>query len=115
MRYALRNQDKIAAAYSRDYLQQHILQSLDSAFEITPTESIEEALSLGFQPTQELQMCRIFFVNNSDMDPKTFFTKVALMRKLQKEYSGHAHKRRCAKARLLNRKSTERLSVSITS
>lgn len=61
MRYALRNQDKIAAAYSRDYLQQHILQSLDSAFEITPTESIEEALSLEFQTIngKEYQVLRV--------------------------------------------------------
>lgn len=32
MRYALRNQDKIAAAYSPDYLKQHLIASLDKFF-----------------------------------------------------------------------------------
>lgn len=32
MRYALRNQDKIAAAYSTAYLKYHILDSLDAFF-----------------------------------------------------------------------------------
>ncbi len=32
MRYALRNQDKIATAYSPEYLQQHLIASLDNFF-----------------------------------------------------------------------------------
>lgn len=32
MRYALRNQDKIAAAYSTAYLEYHLLDSLDAFF-----------------------------------------------------------------------------------
>lgn len=49
MRYALRNQEKIAAVYSEDYLNRHILPSLKEAFANTPTEIIEEALTVEFQ------------------------------------------------------------------
>lgn len=49
MRYALRNQEKIAAVYSNDYLQQHIIASLKYAFENTPTEVFEEALTVEYQ------------------------------------------------------------------
>ena len=44
MRYALRNQEKIAAAYSTDYLQQHIIASLYKYFADVSEEEIEEAL-----------------------------------------------------------------------
>lgn len=49
MRYALRNQEKIAATYSKDYLQQHIIASLDEAFANISTEVIEEAMTVEYQ------------------------------------------------------------------
>lgn len=43
MRYALRNQDKIAAAYSSEYLKEHIIGSLDSYFNVPRSqEEVED-------------------------------------------------------------------------
>lgn len=40
MRYALRNQDKIAAAYSPEYLQQHLIASLDNFFRTVDEDAL---------------------------------------------------------------------------
>lgn len=45
------------------------------------------------------------------MDAKTFFTKVVLMRKAQKDYSSVAPNKTCGNARHLKRKLTEKLNV----
>lgn len=42
MRYALRNQEKIAAAYSPEYLQQHLIASLDNFFRTVDEDAIME-------------------------------------------------------------------------
>lgn len=43
LRYALRNQDKIAAAYSSEYLKEHIIGSLDSYFNVPRSqEEVED-------------------------------------------------------------------------
>jgi hypothetical protein len=43
MRYALRNQDKIAAVYSSEYLKEHIIGSLDSYFNVPRSqEEVED-------------------------------------------------------------------------
>ena len=43
MRYTLRNQDKIAAAYSSEYLKEHIIGSLDSYFNVPRSqEEVED-------------------------------------------------------------------------
>lgn len=41
MRYALRNQDKIAAAYSSEYLKEHIIGSLDSYFNVPRSQEVQ--------------------------------------------------------------------------
>lgn len=52
MRYALRKQDKIAEAYGNDYLQQHIIASLDAFFktakEITTDRFIDASSGVRF-------------------------------------------------------------------
>lgn len=40
MRYALRNQEKIATAYSPDYLQQHLIASLDRFFQMVDEDTL---------------------------------------------------------------------------
>lgn len=45
MRYALRKQDKIASAYSKAYLKEHIIKSLDSYFGNTSDERITDDIS----------------------------------------------------------------------
>ena len=45
MRYALRKQDKIASAYSKAYLKEHIISSLDSYFGNTSDERITDDIS----------------------------------------------------------------------
>ena len=42
MRYALRNQEKIAAAYSPEYLQQHLIASLDRFFQIVDEDALAD-------------------------------------------------------------------------
>lgn len=42
MRYALRNQEKIAAAYSPDYLKQHLIASLDRFFATVDEDALLE-------------------------------------------------------------------------
>lgn len=42
MRYALRNQDKIAAAYSPDYLKQHLIASLDWFFAMVDEDALSD-------------------------------------------------------------------------
>lgn len=59
MRYALRNQDKIAATYSADYLQQHLIASLDDFFAKAQTGVIEETLEYQNINGKEYQLLRI--------------------------------------------------------
>lgn len=42
MRYALRNQDKIAASYGEDYLKQHLIASLDNFFKVVDEDAMGE-------------------------------------------------------------------------
>ena len=43
MRYALRNQDKVAAAYGSEYLKEHIIGSLDRYFNVPRSqEEVED-------------------------------------------------------------------------
>lgn len=42
MRYALRNQDKIANSYSEEYLNNHLLASLNSFFNIVDEDEMNE-------------------------------------------------------------------------
>lgn len=66
MRYALRNQEKIAAAYSNDYLQQHIIASLNDYFVTTSADEIEEALDFQTINGKEYQILQINDVANED-------------------------------------------------
>lgn len=52
MRYALRKQDKIASAYSEDYLQQHIITSLADYFANNADERIADDYSQEAYVTQ---------------------------------------------------------------
>lgn len=92
MRYALRNQDKIAAAYSSEYLKEHIIGSLDSYFNVPRSqEEVEDFIysscvcystNQGNYPIMQIND----IADDNAMDAKTFFTKVVLMRKAQKDY-----------------------------
>lgn len=42
MRYALRNQNKIAAAYGADYLQQNLIDSLNRFFETVDEDALND-------------------------------------------------------------------------
>ena len=42
MRYALRNQDKIATHYGEDYLKQHLLASLDDFFRMVDEDAMND-------------------------------------------------------------------------
>lgn len=66
MRYALRNQEKIAAAYSTDYLQQHIIESLYKYFADASEEEIEEALEYQTINGKEYQVLQINDVADID-------------------------------------------------
>lgn len=59
MRYALRNQDKIAAAYSEDYLREHVNASLNNFFAKTLTQKIEDTLEYQTINGKEYQVLRI--------------------------------------------------------
>lgn len=66
MRYALRNKEKIAAAYSTDYLQQHIIASLYKYFADASEEEIEEALEYQTINGKEYQVLQINDVADKD-------------------------------------------------
>lgn len=66
MRCALRNQEKIAAAYGTDYLQQHIIASLYKYFADASEEKIEEALEYHNINGKEYQILQINDVANED-------------------------------------------------
>ena len=58
MRYALRNQDKIAAAYSSEYLKEHIIGSLDSYFNVPRSqEEVEDFVIAQIKVTT--QSCKL--------------------------------------------------------
>ena len=66
MRCALRNQEKIAAAYSADYLQQHIIASLYKYFSDASEDKIEEALEYQTINGNEYQVLQINDVADKD-------------------------------------------------
>lgn len=68
MRYALRKKEKISEVFSEEYLQEHIISSLDNVFKNTPTEIIEEALSVEYQTIngKNYQVIRINDVADKD-------------------------------------------------
>lgn len=66
MRYALRNLEKIAAAYSNDYLQQHIIASLNDYFATTSADEIEEAFEFQTINGKEYHVLQINDVADED-------------------------------------------------
>lgn len=68
MRYALRKKEKISEVFSEEYLKEHIIASLDNVFKNTPTEIIEEALSVEYQTIngKNYQVIRINDVADKD-------------------------------------------------
>lgn len=64
MRYALRKQDKIAAAMSEDYLANHILKSLDSFFANGDDDQIIGAIELDVYQTISGESYAVLRVND---------------------------------------------------
>lgn len=58
MRYALRNQDKIAAAYSSGYLQQHLIGSLNRFFETVDEDALNDCWIVNI-PNERYPILRI--------------------------------------------------------
>lgn len=58
MRYALRNQDKIAAAYGLDYLQQHLIDSLKKFFETVDEDALNDYWVINI-PNERYPILRI--------------------------------------------------------
>ena len=54
MRYALRKQDKIAAVLGSDYLNEHIIKSLDDYFKRQEYEQIIDCIESAYTYTSEL-------------------------------------------------------------
>lgn len=52
MNYVLNNQKYIVSAYSEDYLNRHIIPSLEEAFANTPIEIVTEAVSIAQIPLE---------------------------------------------------------------
>lgn len=52
MRYALRKLDKIASAMGEDYLNNHILKSLDSFFTVNDDDNVISSIELDAYQTQ---------------------------------------------------------------
>lgn len=65
MRYALRNQDKIAAAYSADYLQQHLIDSLNKFFETVDEDALKEYWIVNI-PNERYPILRINDIADED-------------------------------------------------
>ena len=59
MRYALRKQEKIASAFSTDYLQNHLIASLNRYFTICTADEIEDVLEFEVINSKEYQILRI--------------------------------------------------------
>lgn len=66
MRYALRNQDKIASSFSTEYLQQHLIESLNKFFAINTADEIEETLEFEVINGNEYQILRINDIADED-------------------------------------------------
>ena len=64
MRYALRKQDKIAAAIGDDYLKNHILKSLDSFFRKSNDECIISSVELDTYHTESGESYAVLRVND---------------------------------------------------
>lgn len=65
MRYALRNQDKIAAAYSTNYLQQHLLDSLNKFFETVDEDALNDYWIVNI-PNERYPILRINDIADED-------------------------------------------------
>lgn len=55
MRYALRNQDKIAKAFGKDYLQTHVIASLDKFFRTASKAAIDRCITTAVVTTDAEQ------------------------------------------------------------
>ena len=71
MRYALRKQAKIASVYSEDYLNKHIIKSLDSYFGNTSDEHITDDISQEGYVTSTGEDYPILKVNDSSFASST--------------------------------------------
>lgn len=65
MRYALRNQNKIAAAYSTNYLQQHLLDSLNKFFETVDEDALNDYWIVNI-PNERYPILRINDIADED-------------------------------------------------
>lgn len=65
MRYALRNQDKIAASLSSDYLHQHIIASLNRFFETVDEDALNDYW-IGYIPNERYPILRINDIADED-------------------------------------------------
>lgn len=63
MRYALRNQEKIAGAYGAEYLQKHLLASLDEFFRVTDEDALDD---LWITPGDKFKILQINDLANED-------------------------------------------------
>lgn len=79
MRYALRKQDKIAAVYSDDYLQTHIIASLEDYFKNSSSEQITENYSQEVYVAQNGTEYPLLRINDvADDDAMLEFAVVAM-------------------------------------
>ena len=76
MRYALRKQDKIAAAIGDDYLKNHILKSLDSFFRKSNDECIISSVELDTYQTESGESYAVLRVNDLADDNETLTENV---------------------------------------
>lgn len=68
MRYALRKQDKIASVYSKAYLNNHIIKSLDSYFGNSNDERITDDISQERYATQTGECYPLLRINDLSDD-----------------------------------------------
>lgn len=66
MRYALRKLDKIASAMGEDYLNNHILKSLDSFFTVNDDDNVISSIELDAYQTQSGESYAVLRVNDVD-------------------------------------------------
>lgn len=68
MRYALRKLDKIASAMGEDYLNNHILKSLDSFFTVNDDDNVISSIELDAYQTQSGESYAVLRVNDVSDD-----------------------------------------------
>lgn len=64
MRYALRNQDKIAAVFDEDYLKNHIIQSLDRFFANNDNDCFIKSVELDTYQAESGESYTVLRVND---------------------------------------------------